>query len=406
MDIRVRPIDHDEIHAFLVAVEHAFGHHLIAEEEALYAAASERDRALVAVDGGSIVGTAAAFSMRLSVPGGDLPMAGVTAVGVLPTHRRRGVLTSMMRRQLEDVRDRGESIAGLWASEGPIYGRFGYGTATFGGHSQIDSTRAGFLRDIPDPGRLRLVEPEEAADAIPAAYERFRGRRAGMPSCSREMWNVMFADLESNRDGASAYFYVLHETAGDVDGYLVYRVKSDWSASGPDGTVQVQELVADTLGPYAALWRYCFGVDLTTRVEAWRRPPDEPLLAMLVDPRRLRFQLHDGLYIRLVDVSAAMAGRRYGAEDRLVLEVVDPFCDWNEGRFELSGGPDGASCERTDRPADLALRVDDLAAAFLGGIGYRALARAGRVDEETPGALTRADAMFAVDPPPWCPWVF
>ena len=209
------------------------------------------------------------------------------------------------------------------------------------------------------------------------------------------------------RDGASALFFVIHESeAGQPDGYVEYRVKHDWSSGDPSGTLTVRELMAESVEAYRALWRYCLDVDLMTRIEAWPRPAEEPLFHLLADPRQLRRRVFDGLWLRLVDVPASLAGRRYAAQGGVVLEVRDAFCPWNEGRYELEGGPDGAQCRPTDREPDLLVEAGDLGACYLGGTRLQTLARAGRIHEERPGAVARAEAMFGWDPLPWCSAVF
>jgi predicted acetyltransferase len=406
MDIQTRPIAPDEFEAFARADSAAFGHHVSPEELERYRKTFEFERSVAAFDGTELVGTAGALTMRLSTPGGDLPMAGVTAVGVTPTHRRRGVLTAMMRHQLHDVRDRGEPLATLWASEGSIYGRFGYGLSTLHGRVEADRDRAVFVNQDDDHGRVRLVEKEELLRVAPAVYERMRSVRAGMPTWSQGLWENEFADPESERGGASALFFVIHETAGSPDGYATYRTRSDWSEGIAAGTVNVDGLMAETPDAYRALWRFVFGVDLIKRVDSWGRPADEPLLHMVTEPRRLRFRLSDALYVRILDVPAALAGRHYQAEGSVVLDVHDTFLPWIEGRCRLEGGPNGATCGPTTEEPDLRLSVDDLAVVYLGQTGFTTLAAAGRVIDETPGALDVAGRMFATDRAPWCPMLF
>jgi predicted acetyltransferase len=406
MDLTIRPIISDELPRYHRAMEGSFGSHVNEQGLEHMRRTVVLDRALGAFDGTLLIGTAEVWPFRLTTPGGEVALAGVTGVGVLPTHRRRGVLTALMRRQLDDVRDLGEPMAGLFASEGSIYGRFGYGVATHSCRLEVERDRARFVHEVEDPGRVVLAERDAAMLAMPEVYDRLRVRRAGLVDRPERVWLDKYRDAEDHRHGASALFFVLHEAGGRVDGYVSYRIKRDWADGVPNASVFVEELIAENLPAYAALWRFCFGIDLTTRAAAWGRPVDEPLLLMVTEPRRLRFRVGDGLYLRILDVPASLAGRRYGAEGRLVFEVSDPFCPWVEGRYELTGGPDGAECRPTDADPDVRLSVVDLSAAYLGGVGFRALDRAGRVDEDSPGALARADAMFATDPAPWCPFSF
>ena len=407
MDIDIRPIQPDEFDAFVKVDQNAFGDHPDPETTDLWRGVSELDRSLAAIDGDTIVGTTLIDTMSVTVPGGDAPMAGVTAVGVLPTHRRRGILSALMRRQLSDVRDRGEALAGLWASEGSIYGRFGYGLATLAGRMEADRDRVVFVSNPDDQGgKLRLVSKEEALAVLPALYDRVRLQRPGMVSRQANMWGAAYADLERWREGASALFCTLHETAGTVDGMCSYRVKSEWTDGLPGGTVSIRHLFGETPAAYEALWRYVFGIDLIKKVEAWGRPSDEPLLHMVSEPRRLRFALTDALYIRVVDVPAALGSRTYGAEGSIVLDVRDAFCPWTEGTYELLGGPGGAECRPSSAEPHLRLDARDLGATYLGGTTFHQLAAAGRVSEERAGAIDAASRMFTADPPPWCPLEF
>jgi len=406
MDIDIRPIKPDEFDAYARAVERSFGVHPRDEEIATWRGVTEYERSLAAFEGSEIVGTAAAFSLEVTVPGGHLPMAGLTAVGVAPTHRRQGLLTMMMRRQTDDAHEAGELLAGLWASEGAIYQRFGYGMATFAADLEIERYRSAFTRPLEPAGRVRLVDKAAALELFPAVYDRILPGQPGMLARTPAWWEELYADLENWRGGASALFFAIYSSAGGSDeGYLAYRVKHAWPESGPS-IFKVRELMAATPGAYAALWRFCLDHDLMNKIQAWPMRPEEPLLHLLANPRQLNLKVGDGLWLRLLDVPMALSSRRYSNPDRLVLEVRDTFCPWNDGRFELEAGPDGAECVPTDREPDLALEAWDLGAAYLGGVRFSTLSRAGRVGQLTPYALARADAMFQWDPPPWCPQVF
>jgi predicted acetyltransferase len=407
MDVEIRPVTAEEFETWARAVERAFGADVREDELALHRRAFEPELSLAAFDGQDIVATTGAFSLTLTVPGGRLPMPGVTAVGVAPTHRRRGLLTMLMRRELADFRESGQVIAGLWASEGSIYGRFGYGMATYWAEFKIERDRAAFARPHQPSGRVVLMDKKDALDGFPAVYERVALGQPGMWLRNRAWWEQITADLEHWRDGATALFFAGHESPeGRLDGYLTYRIKHDWDEGIPGSVFKVREFMAESPEAYADLWRFCFDHDLMKYVEAWPRPLDEPLLHMLAEPRRLRLKVGDGLWLRLVDVPGALAARRYSTEARIVFEVRDTFCPWNEGRYELEGSPDGAECRATDRRSDVILDAADLGAIYLGGVRLQTLRRAGRVMEASPGALARADAMFTWDPLPFCSTVF
>jgi predicted acetyltransferase len=405
-DIQIRPIVPEEFATFSATTEAAFGDTPSPDAIERWRTVFEFDRSLAAFDGAAMVGTSGLLSLTLTTPGGLAPMAGVTAVGVLPSHRRRGILASLMRRQLDDIHDRGEPLAGLWASEGAIYGRFGYGLATLSARIQAERERVNFVVELDDTGSLEMVERDAALREIPDVFERCRPRRAGMLTISEARWAMDLADDEHSRHGASELFFVLHRSGGIADGYLTYRVRRDWTDGIPGGTLIVHDLLAETSEAHARLWGFAFAMDLMRTIEAEGRPADEPLMLMVSEPRRLRVGLSDAMYVRLVDVPAALEARRYGVEGSLVLDVRDAFCPWNEGRFELNGGPDGATCRPSTRDAGLTLAVADLGALYLGGTGARALESAGRIAERRSGAVDLAGRMFASDRAPWCPSEF
>ncbi|MBB4715223.1 GNAT family N-acetyltransferase [Streptomyces luteogriseus] len=379
-----------------------------AEEQELWNSLTEFDRSLGIWDGDECVGTAGAFSFRLTVPGGaSLPVAGVTMVSVAATHRRRGLLTSMMRRQLDDVRAWGEPLAVLTASEPAIYGRFGYGNATVSLTAEIDTTRVGLsVPDGTDDVRVRYAVPADVLDVCEAVYARLVPARPGMLA-RRPGWERLgVLDPASEREGASPLQCVLAERDGETVGYARYRVKPEWELSGSNGTVIVEELAGLEPAADAALWRFLFGIDLTSKVTVRGRPVDDTWQYLVSDPRRCHPRVRDSLYVRPVEVGAALEARTYQTPVDVVFEVEDAFCPWNAGRWRLSGDMKGASCERTTDAADVALSVRELGAAYLGGVSLAALGAAGRVRELRPGALAEASLGFGVGVPPWLPHGF
>ncbi len=406
-DFEIRPVTGDEFADFRRVDDAAFGWRPSDEDIEADRALQELDRTLAVYDAGRIVATAAALSFDLTLPGcTTTPAAGVTSVGVLPTHRRRGILRALMWRQLEDVRARGESIAVLTASESLIYGRFGYGLATSAMGIDIDPRHGAFAHPVDDRGRgrLTLLDHELMREVAAAVYDRARQRQPGAVSRNAAYWERLLRNPLAPMDGASAVFCVAYESGpGQIDGVATYRVRGQWTDGIAGGVLLLRELFATTPAAYAALWQYLLGVDLVASVQCSTLPVDEPLRWLLADPRRLRVtRLTDDLWLRVVDVPAALSARRYGAADRLVLALSDPFLPHNTGRYTLEGGPDGATCRPTTADPDLALGVADLGAIFLGGVSPTALARAGRVVEERPGALRRADALFGSDRTPYC----
>lgn len=406
MPISLRPIVPTELEAFARAQALSFGYSYRPENLEHRAAIFEAQRSTAAFEGGQVVGTAGIFSFGMTVPGNVIPVAGVTMVSVQPTHRRRGILTALMQTQLREVRGRGEAVAALWASEAPIYGRFGYGLASQNADLAIERVRCVLRHDIPSPGTTRMLSKEEARTLLPAVYDAVRPAMPGFFSHTPAWWDHrLLLDPEWNREGASEYRYILYEEDGSPLGYTVYRTKPSWKNWIPDGTLEVLALHALTPAAYAALWRFLFGVDLVARIEARERSADEPLYWMLEDPRHLQRSLHDALWLRIVDVPAALEGRRYAAPGRLVLEVQDSFTGFASGRFALEGDPGGARCKPTDAIPDVTLGVAELGALYLGAHSLRSLVAAGRA-AASPAAVLRADALFRWPVAAWCPEVF
>lgn len=404
--IQLRPARRDEMDALVAACERAFGADVHPDEARFDIAALHPERSLAAFEGDAIVATGGIYTFDMTVPGGPTPVAGVTWIGVLPTHRRRGLLNALMHHQLTELHETGgEPVAALWASEPGIYRRYGYGLASTQVSMKIGS-RAAFVPDAPTLGRLRLVDAKEARAVAEQVYEQERVRRPGMVSRDQARWDIAFRDLEHQRHGASSLTTVVLDGPTGPLGYATYRTKQDWRHGVPSGTVQLRELIATSPGAYAALWRYVIDLDLMANVEVFNRPADDPVLQLLADIRRAEVALWDQLWVRVVDVERALTARRYAAAGSVIIEVSDPVCPWNAGRFRLEGGPDGATCRRTDAAAEITLSVTQLGAAYLGGTRLRTLAGAGLVDEHAPGALARADLMFASAVQPWCAEVF
>ena len=359
-------------------------------------------RALGAFDDGRPVGLAAAYAFDLSIPGGELPCAGVTWVGVLPSHRRRGILRDFMRRQLDDVRGWGEPIAALWASEASIYGRFGYGPATPGVAAKSNPARFALRADEKTNVVVRLIDAEEASRLFPPVYETVRSRRAGMLSRSETWWKELrLADPKEWRRGASQKFYGVAELDGKAEGYTMYRVKSEWEDGFPRGEVRVIEVFATSTAVERELWRFLHSIDLTVKVDVFSLDPASTLFLNVRDPRALGLRLGDALWLRLVDLDAALKARSYRPARSVVLEVTDDLCPWNAGRYRV-----GDDAGRTEDTADLALDVADLAAVYLGAFDFHQLVHAGRAEERSEGAAEAATLLFRTELAPYCPEVF
>jgi predicted acetyltransferase len=402
--IEVRPCESfEELRDALNAISHYFGQENQTEDAERFAKWIDVERMHAARDDGRIVGGAGAFSFRMAVPGGgSVAAGGVTVVGVLPTHRRRGLLTQMMRAQLDDCRARGDAVAYLWASEATIYPRFGYGLASRMGAIELARERTRFAQPFEQRGTVRLLELEEAARLFPPLYEKVFAQRPGMFARSQAWWETRkLADDPARRRGGPLSRALL-ELDGEPAGYALYRVAQDWAAGVSKGTVTIQEVVAPTPEAARELWRWLLDFDWTSQFAADLLPLDHPLFLLLAEPRRMQFRVNDGVWVRILDVEAALSARTYTGDGEIVVDVRDAFRPETAGRYRVSA----SGVERTDAAADVALDVAALGSVYLGGFTFRQLADAARVEELRPDALERADALFATSVEPWCAEIF
>jgi predicted acetyltransferase len=423
----IRPITDDEYDGFRLVLQHAFHGGQSADPPPWRRQLFEVDRSLAAFDparpDAGPVGATGIYTFGMAVPGGVLPVAGVTMVGVLPTHRRRGILRSLMQRQIENIAARGEEpIAALWATETPIYGRYGYGKAATQARFRFGRGDGALDRRAPsDPAlSLRLADPADVVTELAKVYEGVLAGQPGFPTRSDAWWARMLYDPEGERHGFGPQRCVLAEDGTAIRGYALYAAQGSWDDDTdlPDGVLEVRELIAADPAAAAALWNDLLGRDLTTSVLADHRPAEDPVLYQLLDARRARSNVKDGIWVRIIDLPAALARRSYACPVDAVLDVTDELLPVNAGRWRLrasvpggavpgAGGPASeVTCERTDDPADVALDVRDLGAAYLGGTRLGTLAAAGLVNELRPGTLGRLSAAFTWDPAPWCPRIF
>ena len=396
-EIRLRAGTAEDWNAILDLMGYVFHETFTDEIRASEASVFEPERSIVAEDGKVIVGHAAAYTRDLTVPGGIVPAAHVTLVGVAPTHRRRGLLTRMMKRQLGEIAEAGrEPIAALWASETKIYPRYGYGMAALRLKLEV------MTREVRPPeisqdgyeGRLRLVAPLDAISDFAKVYEQLRADRTCWSSRDERWWKYVLNDPESQRHGATELHGVVHDTPHGPTGYAFWRTLGKWENHGPNAETRILEVVAADPQAYAALWRFLLTIDLSRTATADYIALDEPLLHMVDEPRRLGGRVVDALWLRVVDLPRALTARRYRCPVDVVLEVTDTLLPQNTGRWRLTGDADTATCTRTDGPADLACTVLDLGAAYLGGTTLASLAAAGRVRELTAGAVNAASTAF------------
>ncbi len=402
MSFRVKPCaDLEEFSQAVFAIGQYFALDPTEERMERFSRNLPVERMHAARENGRIVGGAGAFPFELTVPGAIVPTAGVTVVGTYPTHRRRGVLRAMMRAQLDDVHERGEPLALLWASEETIYGRFGYGMASLAGEISIQREYGAFARSFEHEGAVRFVDQKEALDLFPRVWDRVRRAIPGMLGRTRNWWEFRVLFEQPGGEGGPKRFVVL-ERDGRPEGYAIYRHKPKWEHGVSDSELEVIEAIALDGRPTAELWRYLLDIDWAAHVNGWLLPVDHALFQLLATPRRMQFRVGDGLWVRLVDVGAALSARGYAADGAIVFDVVDDFCPWNEGVWRLADG----RARRSSAAPQLRCDVSALGAVYLGGFSFAELVRGGRVEELRRGAAARADAMFASSRAPWCPEIF
>jgi predicted acetyltransferase len=394
----------DEMRAAVSPIWHYFGRSGPNDDQiAPLARVLPPERVHVVWDDGRAVGGAGAFPFTLTVPGGHVRAAGVTVVGVLPTHRRRGVLRSMMRAQLDACRERGEAVAYLWATEDSIYGRFGYGLASYSLEIDLPRERSTFYAPAEPVGRVRLVPLGQAEPLVAPVWERVAAFTPGMFARTSAWWQARaLADPDWRRRGGGELQCAILEAGGRSTAYALYRLGAASDRGVPIGALDVVEAMGDSPESTRAIWRFLLDVDLIARVKASILPIDHPLLLLVTEPRRLRASVRDGLWVRLVDIGAALAARSYAVGDSIVVEVADEFCPWNQGRWRAGAVGVG----RTNDPPELSCDVTALGSVYLGGLTWAQLGRSLRVEELRPGALRRADALFRADSAPWCPEIF
>ncbi|MDE2364452.1 MAG: GNAT family N-acetyltransferase [Hyphomicrobiales bacterium] len=403
MNLRIRPCaDEDELRASMSSIWHYFGLPPTPEAVGNFMAMGGPQRALIAQADGALAGGCTAFPFEVTTPGGRVKAAGVTMVGVQPTHRRRGVLSAMMKRQLSDMRDRGEPVAYLWASEERIYGRFGYGLAGLAGDVEISRDRADFFSKEAAIGRVNLTPLAQALAPVREIYERVAATRPGMFTRSEEWWKRrILVDLSWQRAGGGELVCAVLEIDGRPQAYALYRFDAKWERSIPAGVVRVVECMGVSPVATRSIWRYLLDLDWCATIRAGFLPTDHPLFLLSAEPRRLRPTFRDGCFLRLVDVASSLAARAYGPGE-IVIEIADALFADNAGRWIVSNG----GAKRTERAPDLVCDVSSLASAYLGGFSWRQLVASSRAKAADDAAVVRADRVFERHDAPWAPEIF
>ncbi|MFE0643027.1 GNAT family N-acetyltransferase [Streptomyces sp. NPDC058877] len=369
-------------------------------------------RTLGAFDRDRIVATFRSFRQEVStVGGGSLVADAITQVTVAPTHRRRGLLSRMMAADLAAAKERGDAVATLIAAEYPIYGRFGFGPASWATEWSVDVRRTGLdprrSGRPEDGGRIDLTEAEEIRKIGPEVHRRLAGVRAGVTNRDARGWELGTGLGHQSEPWREPYYAVYRSESGEVEGYAAYTADDKWGdAKQPMNTATVRDLIAVTPAAERALWLYLCSIDWVVTVRSGYRAPDELLPLLLPDPRAARVLTHvDMLWVRVLDVARVLQDRAYPVEGSLVLDLGDRD-GLAGGRYRLDASPAGAACVRTTESADLACDVAELAVLAFGDESAVRLARLGRVDERTEGAAARADLLFRTPLRPFSPDIF
>lgn len=404
--VELRAMTDDDLPALRSVDGWAFGMSISDSRWQVSSAVLERDRQLGAFDDGSLAGHSAVLSQVLTVPGGAVPAAGVTWVGVSPSHRRRGVMSALLRHQLTELAEQGEPVATLWAAEPGIYGRFGFGVAS---RRLVVTVATGTVLagDRGPAGRMTLADVPDLLQACTQVYDQVRPRVPGMVTRSREGWSESSHDDPSDRAGASPLrCAVAYDEADRPDGYVWFRTQPKWEEGTPNGTVHVHEMLGGSPAAARTLLRVVGDLDLMTSTHFWNLDVDSPLLPLTEHTARLRASVVDQLWTRLVRVEDALAARSYGGAIDIVLDLTDTALPRNAGRWRLAADATGGDLSRTRAAPDLSMDVRTLSGAYLGDDTLVRAALAGLVDEHTAGAAAALARAMRGDRAPYCPYMF
>jgi predicted acetyltransferase len=404
MAVEVRAIEPDEFETMRRTMGVVFGFDPPEGDES-FRRLVPLDRTRCGFDDGRMVSTLGTFDLTMTVPGGAVPCGGTTMVAVLPTHRRKGLLRALMRSHLDDVREHEEPIAGLWASDSAIYGRFGYGCASVSYEITVNRGHVDLHRLSPESAPVRIIDREEAIRVAPALFEQLQARFPGFFARSPDWWESRsFRDTDASRHGATSLRYAVVDGEDGISGYTTYRTKADWADGHGSGEVRVKDLFGTDPQSWAALWSFVTSQDLVSVTVADLRSTQDPIFDLLEGSRRARAVRSDGLWIRIMDVPKALKARAYSAPIEVVLGVSDPLGDIS-GTYRLSANGADVTCFASDDEPDVMIDLEDLGAGYMGMARFRELARVGRMSGSD-RALAAMDAAFRWDPQPWCPEIF
>lgn len=403
----LRPITEDEISAFRQTLFMGFGEEYSADGEERFRRVMPLERTLGAFDRDHLVGTLGDFGLQLTVPGGkQCAMGGTTMVTVLSTHRRQGLLRALMTEHLNIVHGRGDAFAGLWASEAAIYGRFGFGVATEVHEISCDARGIG-LPPMPNGHWVEFVSADDLVETIQPFWSAQSRTRAGHIDRSTERWqNIAEAGAKPDGGATSARHVVVRRPAegdssgGDIVAYACYRQRQKWERGVSRGSVAVEWLMAADIEAHLAVWSFLTNIDLFPHVVQEIAPVDDPLILLAGDPRRIQRNIGDALYLRVLDVPAALEARTWEADGTLVLGISDAM-GFTDGVFRLAVEDGTAAVEETKDAPQVIMDIREFGSIYLGGFGAAALGRAGQIAGDE-AAIQLADRLFRTHQPPFC----
>lgn len=390
-------LEHERVQ-FYRTMHRGFSGHYTPDEGHLEhdkAAYGPMDSCVCAFDNDEIVGTSSWVEFELTVPGGITRFMGVTDVTVAATHTRRGIMSEMMRRLLIKGRDAGQHLAGLWASESSIYGRFGYGISGCNNVAKIDTRDSRFRTTPTIDGEVRFAEPPKMRQVAPEVWRKAADATPGMMLRFDAQWDWIYNPKRIRRIRERKSFYVTYAEGHNHLGYAAYSIQHRDDDLHSTNLVRVHEVIAATTAAETALWRFLLDIDLATEVIHHHHPQKSNLLWMLADPRKLSLTPYDSVWMRILDPVKALTARTYSANGEIAIALTDNFCQWTEGVYLLTVNDDGnATCEPTDRPPDITMPIASLGSIYMGAMLLSDLARAGRVTEHKSGSVAQIDTMF------------
>lgn len=404
MSYELRPITDEEVAPFRTAMSIGFGHDYIPEGDERFLSLMPLERTVAAFDGAELVGTLGDFPLQLTVPGGQqVAMAGTTMVTVQATHTRRGILRSMIRRHLDDAVDRGESIAGLWASEPGIYGRFGFGLASESHVVKIDTRHLKAPRWAQELD-VAMLPSAQILEVVAPYWKVIAAVRSGFIDRNEARWQDIVNDPKPNREGASESRHIVVRRGATVVGYMEYRQRGKWDDFVANGSVSISTLVASDLDAHLALWAYALDVDLFPNVEFWNGAIDDPLAYEVNNARAVRRTIGDALYVRVLDVEAALTARTYEHDGQIVFAIDDDM-GYSSGTYRLTVIDGAATVETTTATAEVSLGCRELGALYLGRACAALYVTTGHISGDA-SAVRTLGQLFATAQAPWCPEMF